>query len=272
MKQKILPTKLLRLNLFFIIGLLFIGGFSFAQGNAPDSPEGNGRAEIQEEHDSKNLDKLLKDYNQDQEKVLKDADKMLPKDDTTSELQESELSDEESLEATDVKPFGMKKKSGIFDPNFLNKKGPTGDLQKIKYSEAMKIALEPLQKMSERELIKLLLENTKGSSAGEYIDRYPKLAVFTVRLIKDKDALSSLAKVADDQKRSIRFMGIMISTILISFLLKRFMRKEGRPVLEAVTLWFLRFVLITTLRIGIILFFFSDEIIPTLKIVGITFF
>ena len=32
------------------------------------------KIQIQEEHDTKNLDKLLKDYNKDQKKVLKEAD------------------------------------------------------------------------------------------------------------------------------------------------------------------------------------------------------
>lgn len=265
MKQQIL---LINLFLSFLItGLLVTGGLSYAQ---DVQVQLEGQVQVQEDHDTKNLDKLLKDYGKDQEQVLKDAEKMLPVDEA-SELPESDLGDEAVLDPNDAKPFGTKKRTGVFDPNFLKKKGADGNLQKVKYSEAVKVALAPLQKMSEGDLIKLLVENTKGSGAADYIDRYPKIAVFTVRLIKDKEAVPFLAKIADDQDKFIRFAGIMISTILLAFLLKKFMKKEGRPVMKAVSLWFFRFVIITGLRIAIILFFFGSEIAPTFRILSKTF-
>ena len=261
--------QLLNLKLIFLMGLVILGPYSFAQ---TENGERSTQTLIPEVHDTKNLDKLLKDYNKDQEKVLKDVEKMLPQNDA-SDMTDKELGNEKPSDGNDEKSIEARKGTGLFDASIFKRHSDSKtDPRKIKYSEAMKVALGPLQKMSEKELMKLLLENTKDSSAREYIDRYPKLAMFTIRLIKDKDALPNLTKIADDEDRFIRFIGIMISTILISFLLKRFMKRAGRPILKAISLWFLRWMIMTTLRFAIILYFFSDEITPTFKIVAKTFF
>lgn len=221
-----------------------MGGFSFAQTESP--PEDS--QEIQEEHDTKNLNELLREYSKDQEKVLRDAEYIQGAEATTD-------LPEEVTHKTIVKKVQDPKK-----------------LKKMKYSEAITIALMPLQKLSEKELIRLLNEKTTDSSIKKYIDQFPKLTVFTVRLIKSKDALPSLTKIADDEDRFIRFAAIMISTILFSFFLKRLMRREGRSILKAVSLWFLRFMIVSSLRLAIVLYFFSEEITPTFKIALETFF
>ncbi|MDD4976862.1 MAG: hypothetical protein PHY93_21085, partial [Bacteriovorax sp.] len=138
--------------------------------------------------------------------------------------------------------------------------------------EALKVTLGPLQKMSERELVQLLRDNTKGSSAEDYINRFPKLVVFTVRLIKDKEAIPSMARIIDDQDRLISFTGIMLTTILLAFLLKRFMKEEGRSIANALGFWFLRFLIISSLRFAIVLYFFSAELKPMIRIASKTFF
>lgn len=254
-------TKLLLKILFsLILGLVLLGPISFAQ--TDDEASGNGPAAIQEDHDTKNLDKLLKDYNQDSEKVLKDAEKMLPEE--SGGQPEMDAEEELALEAT--------KAAQKFDPTRFKKKAKPSDLKNVKYSEAIKVALAPLQQMSEAELVALLKENTKDSGAEEYVNRFPKLLLFAVRLIKDKEALPMLVRTADDQQKSIRFAGIMLCTILFSILLKRFMKREGRPIWKAISYWFLRFFIVSAMRFALILFFYSAEVMPTLKIAGQTFF
>lgn len=238
---------------FFILlmGLSFLGPFSFAQ--------------IEEEHDTKNLSKLLKDYNKDQEKVLKDAE-------TIHKMEESEkIIDPDNGEVRELEEV-TKAMPAPFDAGLFKKKIDPKDLKKIKYSEAIKIALAPLQKMSEAELVNLLRENTKGSNSEAYIERFPKLALFTVRLIKDPVALSELARILEDQEKLIRFGAIMITTILVAILLKRFMRRSGRSILEALGFWLIRFLLMSSLRIGIITYFYASELAPTLSLAYKTFF
>lgn len=268
---KQLLKALLNLRILIFLGLLFIGPSIFAQTDTSISATSDdatqNKNQIEEEHDTKNLDKLLIDYNKDQDQVLKDAAKIIQKDDN-GELTNKELGVEQNNDS-DERPALKKADLSMFD---LKKRVDPNSLKKMQYADALRVALEPLQKMGEVELIKLLKENSKGSTAEVYIDRYPKLAVFTVRLIKSKEALPGLAQIIDDQDRLIHFAGIMITTILIAFFLKRLMKREGRSVGKALGLWFLRFLIISFLRLGIILYFFSTELAPTFNIATKTFF
>lgn len=236
--------------ILIFLGLFFIGPSLFAQ-TADDAPI------IEEDHDTKNLDKLLINYNKDQEKVLKDA-AQIQSTDEAGEFTDKELG---TLNPTVNNPATNTKKK--IDPNTL---------KKMKYSDALRVALEPLQKMSEKELVKLLRDNTKGSKTEMYLDRFPKFAVFTVRLIKDKDALPNIAKILDDQERLINFVGVLLFTTLIAFFLKRLMKREGRSIAKALSLWFLRFLIVSFLRFWILYSFYSTELTPTLNIASKTFF
>lgn len=255
-----------------MMGLCFIGPFSFAQ-DAANNPNQNP-SQIEEEHDTKNLDKLLKDYNKDQAKVLKDA-ATINKMDDTGELSEKELGSGKVVNPDDENAL-VKANDEMLDPiKFKKKAAPPIDpkeLNKLSPSAALRVALGPLQKMSEAELLNLLRENSKDSPAVEYINHYPKLALFAVRLIKDAEALPALLKILDDQKKLIRFGGLMLFTIVFAFILRRLLKKEGRSVLMALSLWLLRFLIITSLRFGIIVYFYGKEIEPTFNLVTKTFF
>lgn len=242
------------------MGLSCIGPFTFAQeGTDPQNNQIQDNP-IQEEHDTQNLEKLLKDYNKDAEKVLKNAKTLEEMNTNTS----GDLSEEE-LRKVNVTTEEVHSKT-------YRKKIDPKDLKKVKYSEAMRVALEPLQKMHENQLVTILRSNTEGSSMAPYIERYPKLTLFAVRLIKEPEALPSLAKIVDDQDKLIRFGGIMLLTILVGFLLKRLMKKEGRSVLEALGFWFFRFLIMTSLRFGILIYFYGKEIEPTFSVAAKTFF
>jgi hypothetical protein len=262
------------IRLLIILGLLLIGPNITAQTEnsatpAPvDAPDSKNQNQVQEDHDTKNLDKLLIDYNKDSEKVLKDASKIIQKDEG-SDLPKTEL---DVGQSNDPEEQAIVKKADLSMFDLSKKKIDPKGLKKIKYSDALRVTLEPLQKMSEAELVALLKDNTKGSSAEEYINRFPKLVVFAVRLIKDKEAIPSMARILDDQDRLISFSGIMLATILFAFFLKRFMKREGRSIGKALGLWFLRFLIISALRFGITLYFFSAELEPMFKIASKTFF
>jgi hypothetical protein len=252
------------------MGLFLIGPFSFAQSEKENSPP--QESQIKEEHDTKNLDKLLIDYNKDQEKVLKDSNTLLHEE-ATGELSDKELGNGKvvnppSSDEEKVKPFVKWDSQADIQKNKMKDK----DLKKISYFNALKSTLEPLQKMREEELNKLLLENTKGTNAGKYIMYFPKISLFAVRLIKDPKALPYLGKIVDDQDKLIRFLGIMISTLLFGIVLKRMLKREGRSILMAVTFWFVRLLILACLRLGIIYYFYSSEISPTLSIAAKTFY
>lgn len=246
--------RLLSLKCIFYVGLVFLGPYSFAQNEKQINELSESTSEINEEHDTQNLNKLLIDYNKDQQKVLNDAKKML------SEKNADESGDESDGEAFTNQSRGRRKKIKSDEDN------ASLNLKNVKYSEAVKIALAPLQKMSESELSKLLGDNIAGSTTKKILSKYPSIIHFTVRLIKDKLAIPSLAKIIDDEKRLIRFSLTMLSTFLISIVLKYLLKKSGRTILMAISLWFLRFIIMCSIRMGIIVYFFSQELAPTFKI------
>lgn len=270
MKQKTLQFNFISYLKVIFLCLLLTGGISFAQTQSATE-------EIQEDHDTKNLDKVLKDYNQDSEQVLKDAEKLLPKGtgDDTGELTDKELGDGPVLDPDDESSLEGKNRAGFFDPKLYKKRAEKSQINKdgkTHHAEDLRVQLSVLQKLPEKELIKLLLEQTRKSEMGHYIERYPKLAVYTVRLVKDKDALPDFVGILDNIDKLIRFAGVMIATILVGFFLKRLMKREGRPVWKAVLYWFFRFCLLTSLRLAILLFFYGKEITPIFKIASKTFF
>ena len=232
------------------MGLVFLGPYSFAQNEKKIIIATESTSENNEDLDTQNLNKLLIDYNKNQQKILNNAKDT--KDNTLEHSKEEVVED-----FKDQKNIKQKKINA--DPKNTN-------LKNIKYSEAIKVALAPLQKMSESELSKLLRDNTAGSSSGKLISRYPNVILFSVRLIKDKLAIANLAKIIDDQKKLINFSGIMLSTFLISFFLKYFLKKSGRSILKAISIWFLRFMIMISIRLGVIIYFFGEELAPTFKI------
>lgn len=263
------------------MGLLLAGPFSFAQESIsqpvetqPASqamPSDSDSQDIQNEvHDTKKLDKVLQDYNKDTQKVQQDAEVIKAMQDT-GELSEEEL-DKGQLADPELEKSYKQAQNILGDAMGKVHKGKKQDLKGIKYSEAIKTTLKPLQKLSEDELLTMLKENTKGTAAGEYVERFPQLMVFTVRLIKDREAIPSFVSVMDDQDRLIRFSGLMIATILVGFFLKRFMKREGRSVAAALGVWFLRSLIMFSLRLGIIIFFFGEELTPAFNVALRTFF
>ncbi len=220
--------------------------------------------QITEDHDTHELNKVLSDYNKDQEKVLKDVSQLSKQAETLGPT-------EDDIEAETPNPLlNENKLPGMFKPQ--KKIIKVNESQKVKYSEQLRLALVPLQSMKEDQLVGLLIENTKGTQAYTYIEKFPLLALFTVRLIKDKDALPLLAKTLDNQEKYLKFVSCMISTFIFSFFLKRFLKRDGRTIIKSVSFWFVRFILVTLLRVWILFFFFSAEITPTLNITTKTFF
>lgn len=261
------------------MGLLFIEGPCFAQ-----NPDQNPKSENpttnpkvidaekpadppQEEHDTQDLEKLLKRYNTDSEKILKDADK-LHSDTNTNEVKESEI---ESMPTSEVTTEHHRRDAleEVIDTGFKSRNKPKVISNKL--SESVRMALEPLQKLSEPELLKRLDENTKDSALRPYMDQFPNITIFAIRLIKDKESLPSMVKILEDRDRLVWFAGAMLSTIILGFILKRIMHREGRSFLKAALYFFIRMYIMFAIRVAIVYYFYSVEFTPAAKVFKATF-
>lgn len=268
------------LSIVLIMGLLFLEGPCFAQ-----SPDQNPKSENpttnptiinaektaeppEEEHDTQDLEKLLKRYNTDSEKILKDADK-LHSDTNTNEVKESEI---ESMPVSEVAAETSAPRDAfeeVIDTGFKSRRKPKVISSEL--SNSVRLALEPLQKLSEKDLLKRLDESTKESPARPYMDQFPNITIFAVRLIKDTESIPSMVKILEDKDRLVWFAGAMLSTILLGFILKRLMHREGRSFLKAVLYFVIRMYIMFGIRVAIVYYFYSVEFTPASKVFKATF-
>lgn len=251
-----------RFNLCFIIlitGLLFGGDLVFSQDAVNPEPVAT------EEHDTRDLEQLLKRYNTDQEKILEDTSKIhnIEHDDTTSEVSD-----------TDIEYVDPKELVGQLEQAKKHlKQNPAGKAQDLpsSYSNSIRIALQPLQKLSEKEILELINEGTLDSPMRPYLDQFPKISLFAVRLLKDKESIPAVVKIVENKDRLISFASVMLFTILLGFLLKRFFHKEGRSFLGVVFYYLLRVHIMLAVRIAVLYYFFSNEFAPAAKVFKQTF-
>ena len=250
--------------LMITLGLLLEGpSLSFAQDEGANNQEGQQEVQVDEGHDTKDLEQLLKRYNKDAEKVIDDTSKMQNTDATESEVtdQDIEAARPEASLSEATKALAAKKAKRA-------QEGTTGK----SLSEDIRLPLARLQAMSEEELLKLLKENTKDSKFAPYIEKFPKISILSVKLIKDKEAIPSAVKIIEDRDKLIWFVGIMISTILIGFLLERIMKRKDSSILGAIGLFLLRVLILTIIRIVVIIVFYGKELGPATKVFQKMFF
>lgn len=271
MQQK-LQFKIL--SLVIILGLLFLEGPCFAQSPSenpttnPTIVDAERPAESPgEEHDTQDLEKLLKRYNTDSEKILKDADK-LHNDTNTNEVKESEI-DNMPRSEVETKVHVRDAFEEVVDTGLKSRNRPKVISNEL--SNSVRLALGPLQKLSEPELLKRLDESTKESVVRPYMDQFPNITIFAVRLIKDKESIPSMVKILEDRDRLVWFAGAMLSTILIGFILKRIMHREGRSFFKAVLYFFIRMYIMFALRVAIVYYFYNVELTPAAKVFKATF-
>lgn len=266
-----------------IIGLLFIEGLCFAQISDQNFESRDTAAENlstnpvidtdkptsdpQEEHDTQDLEKLLKRYNTDQETILKDAHK-LHGDTGSNEVEESEI---DEMPASEIisNPKKRDALTEVFEEGIKSKK--KSEILPTKLSNSVRFVLQPLQKLSEAELLKRFDEATTESAARPYINQFPNITKYFVRLIKDTESVPSMIKILEDKERLIWFFGVMLLTIVFGIFLKKFMHKEGRSFPKAALYFFVRLYIMFGIRVAVVYYFYSKEFTPAAKVFKATF-
>lgn len=257
-------------QLIFCLGFLFLESQAFSQ----DKPSNDQNSEVQkeatqEEHNTKDLETLLKKYNTNPEKVVEDSSKLNNLQDSSAQTEVRE-SDINEMRPDDV--ISSAKELAI--KNVEKRQKEKEALLKQANSNlalSVKMALEPLQSLSEEELIKRLKEGIKEPQLKAQVEKYPKILIYAVKLVKDKDAVPSLVKIVEDRSRLIQFGSVMLFTIIFGFFLKKLFNREDRSFIGIVGFFLLRTFLLLALRIYVINYFFSTELAPALRILKTLF-
>ena len=267
------------LKIILITGLLLIEGLCFAQTSdqnleSKENPTTNPKIDTeksaegpQEEHDTQDLEKLLKRYNTDQETILQDANK-LHSDSGPDEVKESEIS-EMPQSAAPSAPKSRDPVAEMYEAGMRSRN--KSEVISTKLSNSVRLALLPLQKLSEKELLKRLDESTKESGVRPYMNQFPSATIFAVRLIKDPESIPSMVKILEDKDRLIWFGSAMLTTIIFGFFLKRFMHREGRSFPKAALYFFVRLYIMFIIRIAVVYYFYNVELTPAAKVFKVTF-
>ncbi len=258
-------------KIILIIGLLLVEGLCFAENENPTTnpivDTNKPTPDPEEEHDTQDLEQLLKRYNTDQEAILNDADK-LHGDSGSNVVHEDEISE---MPRSEIRPDPKRKDtlSEVYEKRMRFRK--KGEILPTNLSNSVKFVLQPLQKLSEEDLLKRLDESTIDSPIRPYINQFPNMTKYFVRLLKDSESVPSLIKILEDKDTLIWFIGVMLSTIIFGILLKKYMHREGRSFPISAFYFFVRFFIMILLRVAVVYYFYSKELSPAARVFKSTF-
>lgn len=217
-----------------------------------------------EQHDEKKLEKVLNDYNQKKDPNL---DPEVVKDITDEELTEEELKEFDQF-ANDIKANAAKLK----DLPAYKKAPVPQNIEGKKLSENIGFMLEPLKKLSDQELESMLRERIKEAGAEKVYAFEPRIYPFTVKLIKDKEAIPFLISITEDVPRLTKLFWTIIATFIIGYFFKRITTNKDQPFMTSLFFGIVRMSVMFFLRVYVVWWFFEKELTPTYRIFKEVFF
>ena len=167
------------------------------------------------------------------------------------------VEESEPSEAQEAEPPPQKQKGHVFQM----------------MSEKANADLAFLRTQPEEDVIRHLRNSYKGTAAGAWFEKYPKLELFVVRALMDETALPALFKMATDRKRLVIFAIVNVAIIIVSFLWRRSLKRN--PSLKS---WprfkqqLFRIVLVKAAQLGFFIHYWNDELSPAWGIFKRTFF
>lgn len=204
--------------------------------------------------EQKELEKLNNTHNDLAQKLIKSNNPIMD----TSKIQNDNIFDQEK----NIKEMALK----------LNPKSNPNELHKMKIHEAVKSALEPVQLLSEEELLRQLLENTKGSKTYDLLKSYPQLTLFSVKLIKHKTAIVDASKILENREKIVKFISVMLLSILFGLFLKKIVSTSTELFTRIIFFFFLRVLIMFVIRVAIVAYFFGNELSGVYQVFLQTFF
>lgn len=218
-----------------------------------------------EEHDEKKLETVLNDYNQKNQNPNNVAAQEI------KDVSDEELTEEELREFDDFSNAVKKEGNAKNIPNYKKELVPK-NLEERKLSENINFMLSPLKSLSDKELENLLREKIKESGAQKLYDLEPRIYPFTVKIIKDNEALPALIRISEDIVRLTKLVWLIIATFVVGYFFKRITSNKGQPFITALCFGFIRLTLMMGLRIFIVWWIFSNELRPAVRIFKEVFF
>ncbi len=123
--------------------------------------------------------------------------------------------------------------------------------------------LRIFQEQSEASLSLQLEDSYRGTFVEKIFQKFPKLKTFTVRVLRDKDALPTFFNIIADRTRLIIFAVVNLVVIFINFFWKRKIRNNHQ--LETGVKFkkqLMRMFLVKTFQFGFLAIYWNNELYP----------
>ncbi len=141
------------------------------------------------------------------------------------------------------------------------------DLKKMKLHQAVDLALAPIRLKPEGELASMIHDQLKPTSAYPYLKDHTKHLVLFARIIQDKNALPSATKIIENKSKLKTFAALLLLTIIIGIIISRVIRTSDKSFLKIFLFFLLRVFLMLGLRLGLVIYFFGEELTPMYDVV-----
>lgn len=252
-----LKQQLSKFLLVISLGLLLGGGLLNLKAN--DSS-------VDEEHQTKDLEDLLDKYQKDSKAVL----------DAYSHFDENgnTLSEEDMKSLEDSGLNDSQKKSVINSDKNASRKGYLQALRKknkgqeeLTVKEQVALALAPLQSLDDKRLTEVINRAIDGSHLKIVAQKFPNFSELLKNIIKSEEAIPGIVNIAEDKQRLIYFAAAILTSFIIGFLSKRIFYGRHYGCVGTVVGFILHCIFMTAIRIGIVIYFFGQDLSPTFKII-----
>lgn len=171
---------------------------------------------------------------------------------------------QESLSPKDMKELQEAMKSG--DQEKVQKLTQKLSVNLLKdgknLDKVIELSMKRFRDQSPTELRADLLKRGQGNPLGVVFKSFPKILDLTVNMLRDPFAIPQLAKIPQDKKRLLTFLGVNVLIFIISWIVKK--AKKGQAPIS-------RWLFFVGLRFGVLMFFFKTELTPAFLVFKRTF-
>jgi hypothetical protein len=209
----------------------------------------------EENHDSEDLENVINDYRKNNSKVIEALNEANA---------DGKVSHAEALKIMEMQT-GEKG---------LATNGPKG---KLDPQEMIKRMIPAIKLINQRfgsvsyEAARTEIEtNISQTPAKGIFKAMPKGVDFITKLVRDDKALIASTGIFTDKKKLYNFLIINVVIFIFGFFILR--KSRDASFFEKVTKWFIKKTLLTSVRLGVLIYFFGTELGPTWNIFQDTFF
>ena len=229
---------------FFLLGLFVSSPYIHAQSDA----QRNVEYVENEGHDSEELENVIEDYRKKNSKVIDSLNEM-NKDGGISPAEQAKI---------------MNMYSG-------GKGGNKPDMAAMlsKMVPAIKVINQHFGSMSYEASRSEIEKSISKTPAKVIFNSMPKGIDFVTTLVRDNKALLSALNMFKDKAKLFQFFIINVVLFILGFFILR--KSKDASFSERISKWCIKKALLTSIRIGVLVYFFGDELGPTWNIFQGTF-